>query len=87
MSVLTAAAPPGEFVASDGIGEAAPPGDAPEPVLPIPGASEEDSVGGVLRPPDGGALETEDEADLPQSSVAPTSSGPVRGTNGALIFD
>jgi serine/threonine protein kinase len=87
MSVLTAAAPPGEFVAPDGIGEAAPPGDAPEPVLPSPGASEEDSVGGVLRPPDGGALETGDEADLPQSSVAPTSSGPVRGTNGALIFD
>ena len=84
--MLTAAAPPSEFVAPHGIDEAAPPEDAPEPVLPVPGAPEEDRVGGVLRPPDGGVLDTGDEVGLP-SSVAPSPSGPERGTNGALIFD
>jgi eukaryotic-like serine/threonine-protein kinase len=85
--VFAATSPPTQFVAPAAMGEAAPAADAPEPVLPVPGAPEENRVGGVLRSPDGGVLDAGDAVEVPASSVAPTPSGPDRGTNGAFIFD
>jgi hypothetical protein len=85
--VLAAPAPPREFAEPGELAEGAPQGDAPQPLLPVPGGSEENAAGGVPLQADGGVVDTPDLMAVPPSSVTAAPSATERGTNGALIFD